>query len=102
MASEEWGGLPVVRKLSDVRPRCRVEAVGQIMASAPSRAAGTRAYMCQIDDGTGHIILAFTGRSTVAGLSVGVRCRVEGTAQERDGLLMIFNPDYEIEATGCN
>ena len=95
----EWGGLPIVRKLGDLHNRTRVEVTAQIIAAGQSRIFGVRAFICQIDDGTGQISLAFTGRATIPGLSVGTRCRVEGTAQERDGRLIILNPGYEIEAS---
>jgi RecG-like helicase len=102
MPADDWGGLPVIRKLSDAQPRTRIEVTGQVTATAQSRIADSRAYTCQLDDGTGHIIIAFTGRSNVPGVRVGARCSIEGTVQERDGSLVVFNPGYEIEATGTN
>lgn len=90
-----WGGLPVVRKLSCARPRTRVRVVGEVTAAARTSLGSSRAYLCTVEDGTGKITLAFTGRSSVPGMVVGARVRVEGTAQTVDGQLVLPNPQYE-------
>ena len=94
-SEETWGGLPVVRKLACARPRNRVIVTGNVTAAAQGRLGSSRAYLCRLDDGTGKITLAFTGRSIIPGLVVGVRCKVEGTAQMVDGQLVVPNPEYE-------
>ena len=62
-----WGGRPVARKIADVVPRGRVVVTGEL------------------------------GRRSVAGLAVGTRCTVEGTARMEDGRLVVWNPLYRIE-----
>ena len=38
----------------------------------------------------------FLGRVMVRGLDLGRRCSVEGTAGDRDGQLVIWNPRYQL------
>lgn len=92
---ETWGGLPVVRQLSCAQPRSRVMVSGLVTATGAGAVGNLRAYLCRLEDGTGGITLAFTGRTSVAGLETGCLCRIEGTARESEGQLVVFNPDYE-------
>ncbi len=96
---DTWGGLPVVRRLACAAPRTRIAVSGIVTATAAARLAGVRSYLCRLEDGTGEITLAFTGRSSVAGLAAGCLCRVEGTARSCDGELVVFNPEYEFLPT---
>ncbi|MBO0691807.1 MAG: OB-fold nucleic acid binding domain-containing protein [Acidimicrobiaceae bacterium] len=89
--------MPVVHRLADAAPRRRVVTTGRI-ASAEVRVNGSsHAYCCVLDDGTGEITLVFTGRKNVPGLVAGTLCRVEGTAGEADGSLVLRNPWYEFQ-----
>ena len=92
-----WGGRPVARKISDALPRARVVVSGVIDATGLNADYGTTSFECTLDDGTGKIALVFLGRRTVAGLSVGARCTVEGTAKIEGGRLVVWNPLYRIE-----
>ena len=47
-------------------------------------------------DETGEVDLLFLGRVVVAGLEPGSRCSAEGTAADRDGRLVIWNPRYQL------
>ena len=58
---------------------------------------GTGFYVCLLDDGTGEIGLLFLGPPSVAGMVVGTRCTVEGTARIAGGRLVVWNPLYRIE-----
>lgn len=42
--------------------------------------------------------VVFYGRPKIAGIDVGTRLRVEGTAGEHRGHLAILNPSYELLA----
>jgi hypothetical protein len=92
-----WGGLPVVRKVVDAGPRCRIAVSGKIVETATECRHETRHYRCDLDDGTGIVTLLFSGRTRVPGMEVGVRCYVEGTAQPGDGRLALWNPIYRLE-----
>lgn len=93
---ETCGGLPVVRILACAAPRTRVLATGELTAAGRGRLGRSRAYLCRLDDGTGRITLAFSGRESVPGVVVGTRCRIEGTAQLVEELLVVWNPLYEL------
>ncbi len=99
-AGETWGGLPVVRQLSCARARTRVRVSGLVTGTGAGRVGRLHAYLCRLEDGTGGITLAFTGRSAVAGLETGCLCRIEGTAQACAGELVVFNPEYEFLPAG--
>ncbi len=91
-----WGGRPVARKIADAAPRRRVVVTG-IITSTQIRIHGTPSYHCLFDDGTGQIGLLFLGRRSVAGMVVGTRCTIEGTAQLDGSRLVVWNPVYRIE-----
>ncbi|MGC8463529.1 MAG: DNA-binding protein [Acidimicrobiales bacterium] len=98
-----WGGRPVVRRLADAAPRCRVVATGTICDTRTARTGAlgpAGSFRCELDDGTGHIGLVFLGRPHVPGLTVGVRCTVEGTARSDRGELVLWNPLYRLEPLG--
>jgi len=92
-----WGGRPVARKISDALPRGRVVVSGVIETTGLNVDYGTASFECTLDDGTGRIVLVFLGRRSVAGISVGSRCTVEGTAKMDSGRLVVWNPLYRIE-----
>ena len=68
-----WGGQPVARKIGE--------------AVSPE---------------TGQVDLIFLGRPGVAGLDVGARCTVEGTARSEGDRLVVWNPLYRFEALGLD
>ncbi|HUJ65262.1 MAG TPA: hypothetical protein VLX59_06980 [Acidimicrobiales bacterium] len=94
---ESWGGLPVVRRVGDAGPRCRLAVTGEIVETETECRRGTWAYRCDLDDGTGAISLVFSGRARVPGLTVGSRCYVEGTSQLEYDRLVLWNPIYRLE-----
>jgi RecG-like helicase len=93
-----WGGRPVAHQIVDVAPRQQLVVTGTISGTESVTAGGAVSYRCHLDDGTGRISLVFLGRRRVPGLTVGTRCRVEGTVQDRRGRLELWNPLYRIEA----
>ena len=98
--AETWGGRQVARRASDAQPRRRVLLAGVITRVRVRSIGGTASLCCSLDDGTGSVDLLFLSRSSIPGVDVGVRCRVEGTAQDVAGTLEVWNPVFEIEATG--
>jgi len=93
----EGDGVPVVRRVIDASPRQRVALAGEITDTAAIRLGSGPAYRCRLDDGTGRVDLLFVGRRAVAGIQVGTRCRVEGTAAADGHRLVIWNPFYVLE-----
>jgi hypothetical protein len=94
---DSWGGLPVVRKIGEAGPRCRIAVSGDILRTSTECRRGTQCYRCELDDGTGVVSLVFSGRARVPGLDIGARCYVEGTSRIEDGRLVLWNPIYRLE-----
>ena len=92
-----WEGRPVARKIAEAVPRGRVVVTGVIYSTEVTHEHGTASYECLMDDGTGEIGLLFLGRRSVAGIVVGTRCTVEGTARTEGGRLVVWNPLYRLE-----
>jgi hypothetical protein len=95
--SAYWSGRPVAHKITETVPRGRVVVSGVIYSTQVTQGHGTASYECLLDDGTGEIGLLFLGRRGVAGIVVGTRCTIEGTARLEGGRLVVWNPLYRIE-----
>ena len=85
-----WGGRPVARRISDVRPQARVAVTGIITATQTVTIGSSPAYRCAFTDGTGEICVLFLGRTEVSGLRGGRRCSVAGTAGTSGGRLVVL------------
>jgi hypothetical protein len=92
-----WGGRPVAHWIADAVPRGRVVVTGVVYSTDVTKTHGSPSYLCLLDDGTADIGLLFLGQRHVAGMVVGTRCTVEGTAQMDGGRLVLWNPVYRIE-----
>jgi amino acid transporter len=88
----------VVTPIGDVRWRDTVRVKGQIRSVrvAPQRDAPT--FEAVVDDGTGTLLAVFLGRRELAGVNVGTRVEVTGTAGVHQNRLAILNPSYAILA----
>ena len=96
-ASETWGGLPVVRKVSETEPRVRLVVTAMVVATGTQDVGGSLSARCTIDDGTGQVDLLFLGRPYIGGLEKGAFLTVEGTVMRENGNHVIWNPMYRIE-----
>jgi amino acid transporter len=88
----------VVTPVGDVRWRDRVRVRGQVrsLRVAPQHDAPT--FECLVDDGTGTLLAVFLGRREVAGVNVGTKLEVTGTAGIHQNRLAILNPSYRLLA----
>jgi RecJ-like exonuclease len=88
-----------VTAIEAVRWRDRVRVRGQVRSIrvAPQRDVPT--LECVIDDGTGTLLAVFLGRRELAGVNVGSRIEVVGTAGVHQNRLAVLNPSYKILAT---
>lgn len=93
-----WGGRPIVTTIAGLAPRDRLRTAGSITAAEARRWRGADAWAYGFDDGTGTVSIVFSGGRPVAGMAIGVRCRIEGTAQaEPDATgLVLWNPGFEL------
>jgi hypothetical protein len=80
--------------ISALVPRRRTTITGRIVSVTPREKPWLRLDV-ELNDGTGSVILRFTGRPYIAGFAEGRGLRVEGTPgrQARDELV-ILNPVY--------
>jgi hypothetical protein len=95
--SAYWAGRPVAYKIAEAQPRARVVVTGTIMAAGAVMMRGVASGRFVLDDATGQLDLIFLGRPSVAGLSPGTCCTIEGTARHDQGRLVVWNPIYCIE-----
>ncbi len=79
--------------------RQRVSIQGRVTALRVLPLADIPSMECVISDDTGSISAVFHGRREIAGITVGTRLRVEGTAVDHHGRLAVLNPAYELLAT---
>jgi RecG-like helicase len=88
-----------VTAIDAVRWRDRVRVRGQVrsMRVAPQRDVAT--LECVIDDGTGTLLAVFLGRRELAGVNVGSRIELVGTAGVHQNRLAILNPSYRLLTT---
>ena len=96
-----WCGRPIARQVRDVRPRSRLVVTGTISAAETVSVGGSPTYRIVLDDGTGELDVLFLGRRTIAGLAVGAHCGIEGTAQEKGGRFVVWNPRYKLGPGDC-
>jgi hypothetical protein len=82
--------------IGDVRYRQAVRVEGRVRSVRVQPRAEVPTLECVLVDDTGALSVVFLGRRAVAGIDVGVRLRVEGTAGESRGRLALLNPIYEL------
>jgi hypothetical protein len=91
-------GCEGVTPIAEVLPRQEVSAVGEIRSLRIVPRAGAPSLEATITDGTGTIIVSWTGRRQIAGISPGRRLIVHGRANPCGpaGRMVLFNPTYEL------
>ena len=87
---------PACVPIGEVHYRQAVRIEGRIRSMRVQPRAEVATLECVLVDGSGAISIVFLGRRAVAGIEVGVRLRVEGTAGESRGRLALLNPVYEL------
>jgi amino acid transporter len=91
--------VSTVTAIEAVRWRDRVRVRGQVRSIrvAPQRDVPT--LECVVDDGTGTLLAVFLGRRELAGVNVGSRIELVGTAGVHQNRLAVLNPSYKILTT---
>jgi hypothetical protein len=51
-----------------------------------------------VSDGTGEVVVRFTGRRAIGGLTLGTRVVVTGVLGEKNGRVQMLNPVLELTA----
>jgi amino acid transporter len=96
VASPDGDGVCTLTPIGTVTWRQPVTIEGRVRTVRVQPLAGTATLECVIEDGTGAMSIVFLGRPSVAGVGVGARLRVQGTAGQHHGRLAILNPIYEL------
>jgi hypothetical protein len=89
---------PGVTPIGDLVARAEGTAIGEISSLRIVPRAGSPSLEATITDGSGSLVLVWTGRRKIAGISPGKRLVVSGRASATGphGRPMIFNPRYEL------
>jgi hypothetical protein len=87
----------VAREIAEAVPRGRLVVTGTISIADVVTVGGVASYRCDLDDGIGQLGVLFLGQRQVAGLGVGTRCTVEGSARSEGDRVVAWNPLYRLE-----
>ncbi len=84
--------------IAEARPREEISVVGEISTLRIVPRAGSPSLEAVLSDGTGTLVVAWTGRRHIAGVAPGKRLVVSGRgmAQGPKGRLLMVNPRYEL------
>jgi hypothetical protein len=82
----------------DLPPRAEGTVVGEITSMRIVPRAGSPSLEATVTDGTGSLVVVWTGRRKIAGVAPGKRLVLSGrgAATGPKGRLLIFNPSYEL------
>jgi hypothetical protein len=91
-------GLPGVSPIADTKPRQEFTVAGEIRSLRIVPRAGTPSLEATVNDGTGSIVVVWTGRRNIPGVAPGKRLVVSGrgTPQGAAHRLTVLNPRYEL------
>lgn len=91
-------GLPGVTSIADTKPRQEFTVAGEIRSLRIVPRAGTPSLEATVNDGTGSIVVVWTGRRNIPGVAPGKRLVVSGrgTPQGTANRLTVLNPRYEL------
>jgi amino acid transporter len=85
-------------RIADVETRRRAKVAGRVRSMRVLPARDTQNLECVVTDDTGDLVITFTGRSSVPGIIQGTRLIAEAMVADRDGVLLMTNPEYELVA----
>jgi len=91
-------GRPGAVTIVDLPPRVEGTVVGEITSLRIVPRAGSPSLEATITDGTGSLVVAWTGRRKIAGVTPGKRLVVSGrgAATGPKNRLLNLNPSYEL------
>ena len=86
-------------RIADAQPREIITVVGEITSlRIVPRPDGVPWLEATVSDGTGNLMVMWTGRKRIAGVGAGKRLMVSGRGapKGKGGRLLITNPQYEL------
>jgi RecG-like helicase len=95
----EWAAtVPDAVPIAAARLRERVKIAGQIRRLTVFPMKDNESLEAVVSDGSGEIVVRFTGRRAIGGLGLGTKVVLEGVVAEQKGSLQMMNPQLEFTA----
>jgi RecG-like helicase len=92
----EWAAtVPGSVPIAAARPRERAKIAGQIRRLTVFPMKDNESLEAVVSDGSGEIVVRFTGRRAIGGLGLGTKVVLEGLVAERKGVITMMNPQLE-------
>lgn len=90
--------VPGVTPIGDAKPRQEITVAGEISSLRIVPRAGTPSLEVTVKDGSGSLVVVWTGRRHIPGVAPGKRLVLSGrgTPQGAGGRLTLLNPRYEL------
>ena len=90
--------VPGVIPIGDAVPRQEVTVAGEISSMRIVPRAGTPSLEATVKDGSGSMLVVWTGRRSIPGVAPGKRLVLSGrgTPHGPNGRLTVLNPRYEL------
>ena len=90
--------VPGVIPIGDAQPRQEITVAGEISSLRIVPRAGTPSLEVTVKDGSGSLVIVWTGRRSIPGVAPGKRLVLSGrgTLQGAGGRLTVLNPRYEL------
>ena len=90
--------VPGVIPIGDAKPREEVTVAGEIASLRIVPRAGTPSLEATVKDGSGSMVVVWTGRRQIPGVAPGRRLVLSGRGkpQGAGSRLTVFNPRYEL------
>lgn len=90
--------VPGVKPIGEAEPREQITVAGEISSLRIVPRAGCPSLEATVSDGTGSLVIAWTGRRHIPGVAPGKRLVVSGrgTPHGAKGRLLVLNPRYEL------
>jgi hypothetical protein len=90
--------LPGVSPIGETAPRQEFTVAGEISSTRIVPRAGSPSLEATVSDGTGSLVVVWTGRRQIPGVTPGRRLVLSGRGAPHGagGRLMVLNPRYEL------
>jgi hypothetical protein len=90
--------VPGVTAIGDAKARQEVTVAGEITSLRIVPRAGTPSLEATVNDGSGSMVVVWTGRRSIPGVAPGKRLVLSGRGapQGAGTRLTVFNPRYEL------
>lgn len=95
----EWAAtVPDAVPIAAAHLRERVKIAGQIRRLTVFPMKDNESLEAVVSDGSGEIVVRFTGRRAIGGLGLGTKVVLEGVLAEQKGSLQMMNPQLDFTA----